>query len=192
MSAGPDISFSPLRLLQCLIGLALLALIWLVPRLAASSMVPADLEYRSWPPLKDDLHALKLTAADVRISLPVSSFTRDRVPLDARYVLRGVDAHRLNIPAVWRTQEIPERPAYVWSWSRSRPGKADDCPQALALVMSRGRRVENAVLTWREQTPQGQRQATLTVWRAAGRSVWPLSRANGLVCVESSRTRPTP
>ncbi|MEF2277440.1 hypothetical protein V3W47_03955 [Deinococcus sp. YIM 134068] len=175
-----------------MIGLTLLALIWLVPRLAASSMVPADLEYRAWPPLKDDLHALKLTAEDVRVDVHGMSFDKNDMPLDARYVLRGMDAARLNIPAVWQTRGVPERPARVWFWGRSRPGKADDCPQELALVMSRGRRVENAVLTWREQTPQGQRQATLTVWRAAGRSVWPLSRANGLVCVESSRTRTTP
>lgn len=186
MSHRKNPHFQPLRWLGLLIPLTLLSGCWLFARFAANSMVPPGSEYQMWPPLKDDLRALNLAPGAVRADVYVMEFGQQNAPLNARYMLRGVDAAHLSILVPWQAQGVPERPTRIWFFGRSRPGKAHDCPQNLAQTMSRGRDVENAVLTWRERTPQGQRQATLTVWRAARGSNAPL------ICVESSRTLPIP
>ncbi len=158
--------------------LALLAASWLVPRLVASSMVPPGFEYQAWTPLRDDLQALSLDPARVRVELrsTLTGYHPDKTPLHARYVLWSRNVaylHHLNVSNAWQPWGVPERPPRDRSFRRSRLGKADNCPQELANAMPRGRAIESAVLTWREQTPRGGQQATLTVWRAVRASGGP-------------------
>lgn len=174
-------------------GLILLGLLlggYVLMGRAADSAVPKGAALQIWPPLHGDLRALGLDPAQVRAGVHVVGSTAapggGLIPSSAEYMVYGVKAGRLNLPAGWRDQGVPARPEARWGgpW-KTRPGRPRGCAQQLGVILSPGQHVETAELAWTEGTAPAQTWVSLRVWRASA-TVLP-SVARDRVCVQSSR-----